>query len=127
MICSFKALYDHVFLTIFYHVFRSTNFYCIKEMYRSGIWSTRVKFQNAAVVETRIPSFITMMTTLTHIRPILHSYRNQSINLQFKLIGWFLCECNIDLIWVNHHCAPIVVSSLYGIIQLARTQNFLKN
>ena len=54
---------------------------------------------------------------LTHIRQMLHSYRNQSIDLQCipmlqsyrnysihlqcKSIHWFLYECNIGLIWVN--------------------------
>ena len=36
---------------------------------------------------------------LTHIRPILHSYRNQSIDWHCKSIDWFLYECNISLIW----------------------------
>ena len=27
---------------------------------------------------------------------MLLSYRNQSIDLQCKLIEWFLCECSVD-------------------------------
>ena len=38
----------------------------------------------------------------THFRSVVHSYRNQSIDLQRKSIDWFLYECNIDLIWVDH-------------------------
>ena len=36
---------------------------------------------------------------LTYFRPILPSYRNQSIDLEFKSIDWFLYKCNIGLIW----------------------------
>ena len=39
--------------------------------------------------------------TLTHIRPRLNLYRNQSIDLQFIFIDWFLCDSNIGLIWVT--------------------------
>ena len=38
---------------------------------------------------------------LTRIKPMLHIYRNPSIDLQYKSIDWFLYECNIGLIWVN--------------------------
>ena len=31
---------------------------------------------------------------------MLHSYRNQSIDLHCKSIDWFLYECNIGQIWV---------------------------
>ena len=33
---------------------------------------------------------------------MLHSYRNHSIDMQHKLIDWFLHECNISLISVKH-------------------------
>ena len=38
---------------------------------------------------------------LTHIMPMLHLYRKQSIDLQWKSVNWFLYERNIGLIWVN--------------------------
>ena len=34
---------------------------------------------------------------------MLHSYRNQSIDLRCKSIDWFLHECNIGLI-ILHQC-----------------------
>lgn len=36
---------------------------------------------------------------LMHIRPILHQYRNQVIDLQCKSTDWFLHEYNIGIIW----------------------------
>ena len=30
---------------------------------------------------------------------MLHSHRNESIELHGKSIDWFLYECNINLIW----------------------------
>ena len=38
---------------------------------------------------------------LSNIRQMLHLYRNQSIDLQYKSIDWFLYECDIGLINVN--------------------------
>ena len=38
---------------------------------------------------------------LTHIRSILHSSRNQSLDLQCKSIDKFLYECDIDLVFIN--------------------------
>ena len=35
-----------------------------------------------------------LFLTLTHIRAMLHSYRNQSIDLSCKSVDWFLFECN---------------------------------
>ena len=32
---------------------------------------------------------------------LLHSYKNQSTDLYWKSIGWFLYDCNIDLIRVK--------------------------
>ena len=38
---------------------------------------------------------------LIPIEAILSSYENQIINLPYKSIDWFLCECNIGMLWVN--------------------------
>ena len=38
---------------------------------------------------------------LTHLMPVLSSYRNQSIYLHSKTIGRFLYEGNTDIEWVN--------------------------
>ena len=38
---------------------------------------------------------------VTHITLMLHQYRNQSIDLHCKSIGWFLNEGNIGMIWVR--------------------------
>ena len=37
------------------------------------------------------------------MRSMLYSYRNQSTDLQRKSVDWFLCECNIRLIykWID--------------------------
>ena len=40
--------------------------------------------------------------SLNHIRSMLHSYRNQSIDLYGKSIDSFLYKCNIYLIWVKN-------------------------
>ena len=42
-----------------------------------------------------------LWVSLTHMRSKSISYRNQSINLQCKLIGWFLYERIMSLIWVK--------------------------
>ena len=41
----------------------------------------------------------TAQISLIHLRAMLHSYRNQPVDLNCKLIDWFLYECNIGLIW----------------------------
>ena len=38
---------------------------------------------------------------LTKIMPMLHSYRNQSIDLHCESIDGLLYECNVGLIWVK--------------------------
>ena len=38
---------------------------------------------------------------VNHIWSMLHSYRNQSIDLQCKSIEWFLFENNTGVIWVK--------------------------
>ena len=39
----------------------------------------------------------TVIFLLTYQIPVLHSYRNQSIDLHSKSIDWFLYECNTDI------------------------------
>ena len=41
------------------------------------------------------------VNTLTHVRPMLNSYKNQSIDLQRKLVNLFLYDRNSDIIWVK--------------------------
>ena len=36
--------------------------------------------------------------------PKLPSYRNQSIDLESKSIGWFLYDGNFGVYWVNYDC-----------------------
>ena len=40
---------------------------------------------------------------LTYFRLMLRSYRNQSIDLQFKSIDWFLCDWDIGLNWIEDY------------------------
>ena len=42
-------------------------------------------------------SEVVVVHQLTNLGPMLYSYRNQSIDLQCKLINWFLYKWNIDL------------------------------
>ena len=64
---------------------------------------------------------------------MLHSYRNQSIDLPCRPIDWFLYDCNIDLIWVNRGDVDSKILFLclslqyYVNIHLVYTQNFLKS
>ena len=53
--------------------------------------------------------------SLTYIRPMLQSYRNQAIDLQCKSSDWFLyVQCNIGLTWVkDQHTREISVFELF--------------
>ena len=51
----------------------------------------------------RIPlqSLILIFIIITYFRPMFQTYKNQSIDLQYNSINWFLCEWNNGLKWVQ--------------------------
>ena len=54
--------------------------------------------------------------------PVLPSYRNQSIGLHSKSIGWFLYEGNTGTLWVK--CASIVFEPIHLVIFLLTDLTF---
>ena len=51
------------------------------------------------IIQKSVNRFCTVF--LLHITPLSHPYKNQSMDLQFKSIDWFLYECIISLIQVT--------------------------
>ena len=69
------------------------------------IVSLRQKYWNAllavVVISLKLNARAHILLCLIHIRSMLLSYRNQSIDLACKSIHWFLYECYIGLVWFD--------------------------
>ena len=50
---------------------------------------------------------------LTHLMPIIASYRDQPIDLQCQLIAWFLFNETNDLKWINWGFRIIIIPGIY--------------
>ena len=54
----------------------------------SGILGRILKFDGRNIKEEEVLKFI----VVTHFSPVLHLYKNQSFDLPYKSIDWFLYE-----------------------------------
>ena len=45
--------------------------------------------------------FLRSVPALTHIKPILLSCKNQSVDLHWKSVDWLLYESKVNLMWVH--------------------------
>ena len=52
-------------------------------------------------IDNGTPRFLRSVPASTHIKPILLSCKNQSIDLHWKSVDWLLYESKVNLMWMH--------------------------